>query len=153
MGKVELTDEMKREMQGLAPYSPDVPFSFTPAAYMVKRADESYAIPESLWPVFTIRQLTKVERDSVRRLLVKNHKNNMDVSASELSEWARKVCRGWTNLIDSATGDEIIFTSDKDGSADAALFDRLPDLTKSAILTRAVAISGLSGVEYLSFGF
>jgi hypothetical protein len=152
VAKIELTEEMKHALQGLAPYSPDVPFVFTPGAYMHKRDDGGYIIPEALWPTFTIRQLTKTERDQVRRLLVANAKDQAKVSSVELAEWARKVTRGWSNLLDAASGEDIAFASDKDGSADPTIFDRLPDLTKSAILTRAVAISGLAGVEYLGFG-
>lgn len=56
-----LTDEMRQKLKGVLGFQVDAKFSYVPKVYREKSAAGEYAIPKSLWPVFTLRGLNGLE--------------------------------------------------------------------------------------------
>ena len=56
-----LTDEMKKKLKSVLGFQVDAKFSYVPKVYREKGAAGEYAVPKSLWPVFTLRGLNGLE--------------------------------------------------------------------------------------------
>jgi len=146
MEKRILTEEIRRELLGLVPFSAGSADDFTPPVYLKKNSEGGYAIPEEFRPVFKIRCFTVEEKRAVAKLLV----NIKEADEETVTEAARKTVMGWKNLFDAGSNEEVVFKSAPDGSADHTLFSQIPAAVAGALLFHASRISGIIASEKLS---
>ena len=146
MNKRILTEDIRRELFGLVPFSSGSTDDFTPPVFLKKNPEGGYIIPEEFRPVFKVRGFTVEEKRGVAKMLI----NIKDADDNEVTEAARKAVTGWKNLFDAGTGAEIIFKAAPDGGADAALFSEIPASIAGALLFHASKISGVIAAEKLS---
>jgi hypothetical protein len=139
MAEIRLTDEVKAALIGVAPFSTSQTMDFTPAVYMRKDADGSDIIPVEARPVFVIRPFSKGERDAAIKLSADVEK----ADSVEISEHCRKIVKGWRNLFDAGTGEDIPFKADALGICERELWESIPPMIRGAIFTRCIVISGL----------
>jgi len=138
--KVYLDEETKKQLMGLAPFSAEVTFEFTPSTY------EKRGVKSDFRPVFSLRVFTKAEQDSVIAAL------NDDVNTGKkLFEITRKVVMGWRNVLDIGSLEMIEFKGDKSG-CDENLFGRISQVDRSEIFAHLSFVSGLRKVETLGLG-
>jgi hypothetical protein len=62
----------------------------------------------------------------------------------------RGCLKGWVNLFDSGTGEEIEFSSDKDGGCAKNIWDIFPAWLIKSIMEYVKKISGLTSADELS---
>jgi len=146
MEKRILTEEIRRELLGLVPFSAGSADDFTPPVYLKKNSEGGYAIPEEFRPVFKVRCFTVEEKRGVTKMLV----NIKDVDEESVTEAARKAVVGWKNLFDAGSNEELVFKSSPEGGADPALFSMIPPAVTGALLFHASRISGIIAAEKLS---
>lgn len=104
---IVLTDEMRAALAGSLGFRVEETFAYTPRAYRVKRADETYIVPKAAWPVFTLRGVDGVSATLAEDKLHGTVKMGEDGSRSiTISSGRHKVdtcCRGivtWRNFRD-----------------------------------------------------
>jgi len=153
MDRIEMNDETKALLTGLAPFSIKSTIDFTPASYMTKVRDaegketEDYLIPKELWPIVTIRPWSRKESvESVKALM----KFQTDTDDTQIRELVRKAVQGWDNLIDVATQECIAYEADTDKGAKKDLFESFPLTLVLDISHKIGNISGLNKSEKLS---
>ena len=68
---VVLTDEMKKRLKeaGALGFQLSNEFPYVPGAYKVKDDDGNYITPQSLWPIFTLKELNGVELAKIEDLV------------------------------------------------------------------------------------
>ncbi|MDR0307631.1 MAG: hypothetical protein LBI42_12455 [Chitinispirillales bacterium] len=146
MEKRMLTEDVKRELLGLIPFSAGSTDDFTPPAFLKMNSEGKHIIPEEFRPVFKIRSFTVEEKRGVAKMLIKIKEAEEDA----VTEATRKIVTGWKNLFDAGTGAEIAFTGAPDGGADPVLFSQIPAAVAGAILFHGARISGVLAAEKLS---
>ncbi|MDR2728508.1 MAG: hypothetical protein LBB56_05190 [Chitinispirillales bacterium] len=146
MEKRVLTEDIRRELLGLVPFSAGSSDSFTPPVFLKKNSENQYAIPEEFRPVFKVRCFTVEEKRAVTKLLV----NIKEADEGAVTEAARIAVIGWKNLFDAGSGEELVFKPAPDGGADPALFSGIPAAVAGALLFHASRISGIIAAEKLS---
>ena len=147
--KITLSDEMKKALTGLAPFSPDKTFDFTPEHYITVKDGEKVIkrnLPKSVIPVYKIRVFTKNEQDEVLSEFAKDDKDG-----GRLYEITRKAVMGWENVIDIAAEEKIDFVAAEKGASDT-VFSRITRNDRDAIFSRILAVTGLVRPERLGFG-
>lgn len=150
--KKVMDEETRAILTGLAPFSIKSTIEFTPDSYKTKKRDadgkdtEEYLIPESLWPILTIRPWTRKEsNESVKCLM----KFQTDTDDSGIRELCRKSVVGWENLIDISTQEDIPYDSETDKGAKKEYFDSFPLTLILDISHKIGNISGLNKHEKL----
>jgi len=138
VAKIELTEDMKREMQGLLPISYTAVVEFTP--------EEIKKVDEILWPVFKLRRMTKAESLEIRRLA--SASGDAISNEEKVLNVVRKCVVGWDNLIDMSTGDEIPYVQEN-GELSKSLWDMMSITCITAIMNKVSLISGLLNSEKL----
>jgi hypothetical protein len=142
--KIALSDDIKKALTGLAPFSPDKLFDFTPDHYL----NEKRALPKEVIPVYQIRVFTKSEQDTV---LAEFNKDDKD--GGKLYDITRKSVMGWRNVVDIAAEEMIEYKSAIDKGADDSVFSRITRNDRDAIFSRILAVSGLVRADKLGFGY
>ena len=140
--KIYLDDEMKKALLGLAPYSPEVPFDFTPKHY------QDRGLADELIPIYSLRTLTKGEQETIA---AEFRRENSD--GGKLYEITRKAVKGWKNVIDIGFMEAVPYKSAADGGADDSVFQRISKNDREAIFSHILAVSGLVRADRLGFGF
>lgn len=140
MPDFKMTDEVKRRLVGLMPFSMNGKMPFTPAEY------EGRGLPKEVVPVFFQRAYTKEECQILR------DKFNQDggMGRDDIMEYGRKSVKGWEKVFDLATGEMIDYKADSEGEADPGLYEQIPELIKTNLFTQACRISGLLGPQILA---
>lgn len=139
----EITEDTKKLLQGLAPFSLKSTVKFTPEGYKIKK-DDQYLVPEELWPVFELRPWNKLEATHIKRNMPKYADSKDD---TEIREYVRRIVVGWENLIDAGNGDEITYQSDPNGGVLKDIWDCFPSALVTDILNKALTISGIVDME------
>lgn len=135
MADFTLTEEERKQLEGLTPFNVESTVTYTPEAYK--------ALPDKIRPVFTVRALRKDESEKLRKTLSK-------VSTSDegyLRETVRLVIKGLSNMFDAATGNEIEYRAAPDGGMDKDIYSTIPVHITSDILMYVSRISGLMPPE------
>lgn len=152
MDRIEMNEETKALLTGLAPFSIKSTIDFTPATYMTKAKDadgndtDEYLIPKELWPVITVRPWSRKEStESVKALL----KFQNDTDDAQIRELVRKAVMGWDNLIDISSQELIPYEADADKGAKKELFESFPLTLVLDISHKIGNISGLNKSEKL----
>jgi len=143
MEKKVLTDEVRNELMGLAPFSTEVVDHFTPDKIDRKK------VPEQFIPVFDYKVFSKKEKESAMRIA----KNLKDINEGELRECVRKQIVGWKNLWDIGTREEIIFEAGEDGHCKKEIFAHVPNTLCGDILFHIYKASGILRSEFLGLGY
>lgn len=152
MEKKVLDEATRQALLGLSPFSLNSTIDFVPASYKIKNKEGQYVIPEDLWPTFTIRPWTKVENEAVKKSLSKASTltgDQANKAEAESKESVRKAIKGWSNLIDAGTCEEIEFESDAEGGASKVAFEQFPAALISDLLNKCCSVSGLLDMERL----
>jgi len=138
MGKIVMTEEIRRQMAGLLPMNSTSTYKYTPDMFM--KVDEAFR------PVFEIKQLNNLAMSKIKDLVLieldKKKKINIKETDARTNEYMmilHKVFVGWTNLYDLGTGELI----DYDGEFETML--SLPESVRTDILTEVLKISGFAG--------
>lgn len=146
MERIEMNEETKALLTGLAPFSIKSTIDFTPATYMTKDDTGDYLIPKELWPVITVRPWSRKEStESVKALL----KFQNDTDDAQIRELVRKAVMGWDNLIDISSQELIPYEADADKGAKKELFESFPLTLVLDISHKIGNISGLNKSEKL----
>jgi hypothetical protein len=145
MEKRILTEEVRRELLGLVPFSVNSTDDFTPAVFLKKNGNGEFILPEEFRPVFKIRCFTVEEKRKVTKMLV----NIKEAAEETVRESTRTVVVGWKNLFDAGSSQEIVFKPAQDGGADPELFSGIPASVAGALLFHASKISGIIDAEKL----
>lgn len=152
MERKVMDEETRKILTGLAPFSINSKFDFTPESYKTKKRDaegkvlDEYLIDECFWPVFTIRPWSRKETlESVKALT--KFQNDMDDTA--IRELVRKAVVGWDNLIDVSKSEEITYEAESDNGAKKSVFESFPLTLVLDISHKIGNISGLNKDERL----
>jgi len=137
--KIMLDEETKKALTGLAPFSAEVVFDFTPELY------EKRGIKEEFRPVYSLRVFTKAEQDSILTAL------ESDDTGKKLFEITRKAVMGWSTVIDIGNSELIEYVGDKNGCS-AEVFGRITQVDRTAIFGKLSFVSGLRKTEQLGLG-
>ena len=134
-----LDEETRKLLQGYTPFSTEVTVPFTPEEF-------DNIADATLRPVFQLTAFTQAQKDQIS---VNSKAYDKDMPQEKIFEIAaankevlRGCVKGWSNLYDAGTGEEIAFS--KEG------FDRLPGFIISGIRASVEKISGLSEITKLS---
>jgi len=149
MAGLKLTEEHRQALLGLMPFTQNGTIEYTPKAF------EKLDIPKNKKSIYIMRAYNKDEMTRVRKLIndVNASKGSKDDQEEEIRDLTRRSIVGWKNIYDLATGDEIEFKKDSDGSADKGLFEDIPDVIKAEIYTYSLTISGLMKKEIEGLGY
>ena len=134
-----LDPETRKLLQGYTPFSTDATILFTPEEF-----DNIKDV--TLRPAFQLSPFTQAQKDQIS---VNSKAYDKDMPQEKIFEIAaankevlRGCVKGWSNLYDAGTGEEIAVS--KEG------FDRLPGFIISGIRASVEKISGLSEITKLS---
>ena len=135
-----LDEETKRKLMGFVPFSVNATAAYTP--------EEFKFIKEPQYrPIFILRPFSQAEVTQMRRnsstYTAQSTQEEISVIADLNRELVRGCIKGWANLFDAGTGEEIVFKDDKD------IFNSFPKWLTNAITDQIRRISGLSSVEDL----
>lgn len=163
-----MTDEVRQELLGFAPFHKDATFDFTPDFYLNKKPNPNWekgkdkpedelihVLPKEVRAVFKVRALTPKEDLDNRAYLKKGLKDPETIDPvrdSEPKELSRKVTMGWETLYDAGTMELIPFEKDEKGNPTPGVWERISPSLRMAILFRAVKLSGISAREKLGLG-
>lgn len=145
MEKRVLTEEIRRELLGLVPFSVNSTDDFTPTMFLKKNNNGEFLIPEEFRPVFKIRCFTVEEKRKVTKMLI----NIKETAEDNVRENTRMVVVGWRHLFDAGSNEEVVFKAAPDGGADPDLFAGIPASVAGALLFHASKISGIIDAEKL----
>ena len=141
MTEHELTDEIKKELLGLAPFSSESQFEFTPKACKAPTSK----IPEAFRPVYLLSCFTIAERKDVSAQLRKA----TDLSYEDIKALVKKKIHGFSRIFDIGSGQEIDFAPDADGTISSAQLSVLPKIVVEEIFYYIIQASGLMDTEKL----
>ena len=140
MAEKRILDEATRaQLRGYTPFSTEATINFTPAEF--ENVEDA-----TLRPVFQLAAFTQAQKDQIA-INSKEYASDMpqekifEIAAAN-KEVLRGCVKGWSNLYDAGTGEEIAVS--KEG------FDRLPGFIISGIRASVEKISGLSEITKLS---
>ena len=140
MAEKRILDEATRaQLRGYTPFSTEVTVPFTPEEF-------DNIADATLRPVFQLTAFTQAQKDQIS-VNSKSYESNMpqekifEIAAAN-KEVLRGCVKGWSNLYDSGSGEEIAFSKDE--------FNRLPGFIINAIRKDVEKISGLSEITKLS---
>lgn len=145
MSDRKLTPELQKKLMGLNPFSANATVDFTPAFYRKKSEDDEYIIPEEYQPVFSIRPYKKSELERIRKIYSNRKPENIDMD--DVKDFARIVIKGWRNLYDAGTLEEIEYETEDDGTASRVVVYSFSFTLINSIITECIKISGLSAEE------
>jgi hypothetical protein len=139
MAEKRILDEATRaQLRGFTPFSTEATISFTPEEF------ENIA-DVTLRPAFQLSPFTQAQKDQIA---VNSKSYAPDMPQEKIFEIAaankevlRGCVKGWSNLYDAGTGEEIEFSKEA--------FNTLPGFIISGIRTSVEKISGLSEVTKL----
>jgi hypothetical protein len=144
-----LTEEVRKNLLGDMPFSSTATMPYTPPHFVRKDKEGNYVLPPEFRAVFNISGLTKPQKQEAKSLVQRiaaSFKDDKELSEKEQGQFM-ELCRlnlkGWQNVFDTGTCEEILFEEDPDGGADAETFLRLPESIISSIFFEQVRISGL----------
>jgi hypothetical protein len=126
-----MTEEERREMMGLLPFSREETIPFTPKCYD--------RFPEDFKPVFTLKPMD----DKTKRQVLKSIKNIKNVEDEIFREYVRKHCVKWENYYDLGTKEKVVFEPAEDGGCKQDLFSSVPAKPCGQLLQYLCRISGL----------
>lgn len=152
--ETHLFDETRQALLGLAPFSLNSTYDFVPEIY------KQCKVPEDQWPTFSIRPWTKVESEGAKKAILACAKAYSSEKQEEyvrlektMLEFVRKAVVGWSNFIDSGSGEQIQYIADTAGGVDKTLWDRFPDALLIDISNKCNLISGTGPAEKLGLKF
>jgi hypothetical protein len=163
--RIEMTDELRKQLAGCLPFSNDATTMYTPEFFLQKKVDwkdsakteiveGEYVIPDGYRPVFEVRCFKKDEYDNAHKIMQEERNDKEHLHTIErlpkIRESIRKVVKGWTDLWDIGKMEQIPFVADADGGADKLLFEKMPDPVLLALQDYVYKISGLKKADYLS---
>ena len=148
MADVKLDKEARARMMSLMPCASDGTYEWTPDVFREKNGDE-YIVPETQWPVFTLRSMTTQEHTALRKMVLS--KANFDKSKPDqvlelsdmMHEAVRKIVTGWRNIIDVLSGNEYPYEQDPSGGILKEKWSRIPDIIKSELFQKVCQVCGL----------
>lgn len=143
MTKRVLTDEVRNALIGDMPFSSTSTIPFTPKQFLKKGDDGNHVLPKEYQAVFDISGMTKPQKASARKLILKVAKGLDDKEQSELKELTRFNTKGWQNLFDIGTKEELAYKEDPDGGCEKELFNRIPEAIIGQLFFEITKISGL----------
>ena len=139
MAKKKMDKAMREKLAGILPMSSTAKYDFVPDIFK--------DIPEEFQPVFTIRSLTKSEVGTVKTIMAGAFDSMSDTKKKlsgkiaqgvkrqeELTEVAKNIILGWTNLVNFDNGEELVFAKDH--------IDFFPENLTGAIMNKATEITG-----------
>ena len=139
MAKKKMDKAMREKLAGILPMSSTAKYDFVPDIFK--------DIPEEFQPVFTIRSLTKSEVGTVKTIMAGAFDSMSDTKKKlsgkiaqgvkrqeELTEVAKNIILGWTNLVNFDNGEILPFAKDH--------IDFFPENLTGAIMNKATEITG-----------
>ena len=151
-----LTDEVRKNLLGDMPFSSTATMPFTPKHFLKKDKDGGYILPEDFQAVFDISGMTKPQKNESKKIIqevsscLKNDKELSEKEQGQLMELCRLNVKGWHNVFDVGTKEEILYEEDPEGGCNPGIFLRLPESIVSQIFLEQVRISGLLDTSQLS---
>lgn len=145
MADLKLTEEIKRKLEGSAPYSINGIHN-----YICKYHKILKEVPENFIPIFQLSVLSREEKQKISNLL----KSGLEKATNEeLRDLIKPKIKGWKNLYDIGNGEEIKYQADASGIVLDECFSRIPDNLCSDMLFEVIKISGLIDMDRLSLRY
>ena len=140
MANIELTEEQKKLLEGIAPVSRSETIEIEPF---------EGELPEEISPIFEVCTFSKPQRKVVSRMLMAGPTEMLKVENQEkLFENVRTCVRGWRMLID-VNGQEITYVPEANGEgADKERWETgIGFAVKTRLAKRILSLSGMSDLE------